>query len=623
MLRIFDRNELPLSDEEIADRRYKRNRLTIILVIIVVLLIAGYFSARPAKNAVRGWQARRHAQKAFDFMEQQKWSEARSEAVAAYQLRSSEPQAIRAVARLLTRAGQADAVGFWKQLKSVAPLTTTDLRDEAAIAIRARESDAAEDAINQLLKQPDSKPSDTLLSAQLAAQKQDLEGATAFIHKVLGNSAATDRDRLQATVLLSAILRSKDAKDQTEVLQNLAKLGRGSNDVSLEALVSLGQAFIGFQGDWPNPDGMSGEDLSQALEKHPLAKAQHKLLAVDVRIRMNPDQREEAIHTVTAQLKDGDTAALVALAGWLYTHGEYQLELDTIPRDRAIQSSELFLQHVNAMAALDRWDEIRRLIESEQFPLDPVMAHMYLARCFMQQGQTAGAENNWRRALQAAAGAADKLMILGDYAEKNNAMDVAGSAYEAAVAAAPKNRVAQQGRLRVAYTTRETKRIHDILTELLKIWPKDLAIQNDEAYARLLLPPSASADASSGEDSPGKVATSSDASPVRTSEGSSAELKAIEKLAEELVKREPASLPHRTLLALARFKQGRTYDALAVFRGINVPRSALTTSTLAVHVAVLGATNEKEAARQEAALVPREKLLPEEQALVDEALKEN
>ncbi|HJT79549.1 MAG TPA: hypothetical protein VJ719_00005 [Chthoniobacterales bacterium] len=602
MLRIFNRDELPLSEEEIADRRYKRRRLMIILGVVLVLLIAGYFSARPAINVVRGWQARRHAQKAFDFMEQQKWTEARTEAVAAYQLRATEPQSIRAVARLLSRAGQADAIGFWKELKSRVPLTTTDLRDEATIAIKAKEIGVAEEAINQLLKLPDSKPSDVLLSAQLALQKQDLDGATNLIHQVLENGAATDRDRLQATLLLSAVLRTKDAKDQTEVLENLAKLGRGSNDVALEALVALGQAFMNFQGSWPNPGGMSIDELIQALDHHPLAKAQHKLLAVDLRIRLNPEQRSEVIGNVIAELKGGDTSALVALGGWLNSHGEHQLELDTISRERAMQSRELFFQHVDALGALDRWDEIRRLIESEQFPLDPVVAHMYLARCFAQQGQTAGAENNWSRALQAAAGDPAKLMTLGDYAEKNSALEVAASAYEAAVAASPKLRVAQQGRLRVAYAMRDTRRIQAILTELLKIWPNDLAVQNDEAYARLLLIPD----------------LSSDADPART-----AQLREIEQLADELVKREPASLPHRTLLALARLKQGRAYDALAVYRGINVPKSALTTSTLSVHVAVLAATNEKEAARQEAVMLSKDKLLPEEHALVEEALKEN
>jgi tetratricopeptide (TPR) repeat protein len=602
MLRIFQRDELPLSDEELADRRYKRRRLTGVILALLILLLAGIFSFRPLVNAVRGWQARRHANKAFQFIEQQKWSEARTEAVAGYQLRSTEPQAIRAVARLLSRAGQPDAIGFWKELKARSPLTQTDLRDEAGVALKAKELQIAEEAIGQLTKEPNSAPVDMLLAAELAIQKQDFNGALPRLHNVLDSATATDRDRLQATLVLSNVLHAKDIKDQTEVFGRLVQLGRGTNDVALDALTALGQAFLGFNGTWPNPGGMSAEELIKRIEDHPLAKAQHKLLTVDLRIHRQPDQREKIIGDAVGQFKEGDTTSLIALAGWLNSHGEHQLELDTIPRDRAMQSPDLFFQHVDALGALGRWDEIRRLIESEQFPLDPVKEHMYLARCFAQQGQTAGAENNWRRALEAAAGDAGKLVTLADYAEKNGAVEVAGAAYDAAVAASPKLRVAQQGRLRAAYAMRDTGKIHKVLVELLKQWPNDNAVQNDEAYMRLLL---------AANPAPDNHQPISD----------NAELSAIERLAEKLVQREPASLPHRTLLALARLKQNRPYDALAVYRGINVPRNALTTSSVSVHVAALAATNDKEAAQKEAARLPTEKLLPEEQALVEQAIR--
>ena len=115
-----------------------------------------------------------------------------------------------------------------------------------------------------------------------------------------------------------------------------------------------------------------------------------------------------------------------------------------------------------------------------------------------------------------------------------------------------------------------------------------LAIQNDEAYTRLLLLPNDSS--------------------------ISDELIAIEHLAEELVRREPASLPHRTLLALVRLKQHRPVAALQVYDGINVAPNALTPSALAVHAAVLNANGQNDAAHEEISHVAVDKLLPEEQA---------
>jgi len=94
------------------------------------------------------------------------------------------------------------------------------------------------------------------------------------------------------------------------------------------------------------------------------------------------------------------------------------------------------------------------------------------------------------------------------------------------------------------------------------------------------------------------------------------ELDAIVKLAEKLVRDEPASLPHRTLLALALLKQNRAQDALAVYANLKVPSNALSASAVAVHASVLAATGRKDEARAEIAKVPSNRLLPEEAMMV-------
>src|SRR5207302_4978895 len=112
---------------------------------------------------------------------------------------------------------------------------------------------------------------------------------------------------------------------------------------------------------------------------------------------------------------------------------------------------------------------------------------MYLARCNAQLGEKTSAENNWKRALEVAGGDPGKLITLADYAEKNGIVDVAESAFNAAAVEAPKLRVAQQGRLRIAQRSGDTKKIHGVLADMLRAWPNDAAVENDEGYTRLLL----------------------------------------------------------------------------------------------------------------------------------------
>ena len=136
-----------------------------------------------------------------------------------------------------------------------------------------------------------------------------------------------------------------------------------------------------------------------------------------------------------------------------------------IPLAKALQARDLFLQHLDALGALGRWIDIKNLLADERFPLDAVVQRMYLARCNAQLGEKTAAENNWKRALEAAGGDPGKLMTLAEYAEKNGILDVADSAYNAAVSEAPKLRAAHQGRLRLAQASGDKQKF-------MASWPK-------------------------------------------------------------------------------------------------------------------------------------------------------
>ena len=580
-----------LTTEELRLRAHKRRRLLFLFVIALALGLAIFFAARPTRNAIKGWQARRHATKAFALIDAGDWNEARKEAIAAYQLRPSEPEALRAVARFLSRTRQQQAFEFWDQLAQLQPLTRDDLGDEAAVALGNGELERAAAAIEHLLgnEGKDAAPHDWLLAAQLRLQQGAADKALDSLGTIFTNPGATSREQFQATLLELQAARTgnteSDSRHQSDAWERLSKLAQSDDAVGLDSLVLLAQRRLATP-DQPSP--IASEELVKRLESHPLAKAPQKLLAVDLKIQADPEEKEALVRQAIDQWKNSDASQLAVLATWLNGKGEFQRQLDEIPEDKALGSRDLFLQRMDALGALDRWDEIDRLLDSERFPLDPVMQHMYLARANAQLGQEAASKNNWQRALEAAAGDAGKLMTLGEYAEKNGATEIAESAYTKATAAAPKLRPAWQGKLRTTYATRDTRRIHDILADMLNLWPNDTAIQNDEAYTRLLLLPN---DSSNND-----------------------ELITIEHLAEELVRREPASLPHRTLLALVRLKQHRPVAALQVYDGINVAPNALTPSALAVHAAVLNGNDQREAAQQEIRQAPLDRLLPEEQS---------
>ncbi|HEY1582678.1 MAG TPA: hypothetical protein VGF73_06240 [Chthoniobacterales bacterium] len=667
-----------LTAEELRLRRVKRRRLLTGAVVFVLLLVLALVLGRPASHAIKRWQARRHAHEAFAFIAQEKWNEAQKEATAAWQLAPNEPEAIRAVARFLSRVRQPQALEFWDRLAAQSTLNHDDLRDEAALALALGETGRAGKAIDRLTanRGREATPADWLLKAQLEAQRGAPNEGVADLKRVLTNPRASSREQLEAAVLELRLSATTSA--QAEAWKRLEQISRGKDAAGLDALVLLAQRELGrkvetlksavtaaeqrpdfqnLKSDRDRSNGGNGPGrtinnqepitatalvtppitdnkeritasaaaLAAALDTHPLAKTAQRLLAIDLRIHASPDDKEKLTESAIERWKNAGNDSLVALATWLNGKGDYQRELDAIPLQRSLQARELFLQHVDALGALGRWEEIRRLLEGEQFPLDPTIEAMYLARCYAQLGQQVAAENNWQRALEATGGDAQKLMTLADYAEKNGATKVAEQACDAALGSAPKLRSAWQGKLRIAQAERDPKKIHQVLAGMLKIWPNDIAIQNDEAYLRVLLLPEqkaavtrkaagGEAGLSNAEQRPGlqRLRSDSSASPMTNNQ----ELTTVEQIAKRLVQRDPTSLPHRTLLALVYLKENRPATALAVYEDLNVPASALTPSALAVHAAVLEANGNIEDASKEASQIPRSALLPEEAALL-------
>src|SRR5438445_3938794 len=188
-----------LTAEELRLKRQRRRRIISIVLTLVIVLVLAVVVARPTRDAIKGWQSRRHAEKVFLFIDKQDWSSAREEAIAAYQLRPTEPEALRAIARLLSRTRQTQALQFWDQLAKIGPLTREDLRDDAAIALFAGDTSRAGNAIKQLTAH-DGKSSDLLLRAQLNIQAGAADLAWEDCEKILKDSRANRREQFQAAL---------------------------------------------------------------------------------------------------------------------------------------------------------------------------------------------------------------------------------------------------------------------------------------------------------------------------------------------------------------------------------------------------------------------------------------
>jgi hypothetical protein len=597
---VANKNDLDLTPPE--EIRARRIRLFVFVGVVATcaLGVALYFAAPPIGGAIKAWQSRRLAHQAFALIEQKKWSEANAKARDAYLLRPTEPQAWRAIARLASRRGQGTAVlEWWKKVDEEHRLTIEDRRDYAASALAAGELVVAAPQVDLLLSQKGGPaPLDLLLAAQLAARRQNGVLALDYTERATTDPRAKPNELLAGAVLVLSMTKP-NSPPYSKAWESIVKLARDpANPASLDALVFLAReqsrAPSRFPGEEtpfsrdvraaPQPETMEPLEVADALEKHPDARPSHQLLALGLRAQHDPALASQYVADAVDRFRSGDDETIAALAAWLNSVARADKTLEVLPLDRALRGRDLFLQHVNALAALERWNEVKEILNSERFPLEPVFQHMYLAVARTRLGETTAATGEWQRALEAA-NTPEKLLAFADYAEQNHVNEVADRAYSQATRVAPKNRAAYAGRLRVALASDHTTEAQTIAGEIVKIWPDDAAVRNQDDYLRLLLGAS----------------------------GSAAE--AAERQAQILVAQEPWNWSARATLGLARLRLGRNADALAVFRKVRVTGTE-PPGVLAVRTAILAVNGYEEGARRDAHNLGAEHLLPEERALI-------
>jgi tetratricopeptide (TPR) repeat protein len=558
---------------QLEKQRQRRRRVVAVAACIFVVLAVAMFQIKPVLLEVSKWRSRRYAAKAEVDMSAENWQGAQVKAQIAYQLRPDEPAAIRAVARLQSLSGNAAGANqFWDLLKKANALTTADRRMRAEDLLRAGSQPEARQEVESLLGEAPNDPSNLRLAAKWAASEKNYDQAMDFASRAQRMDPGND----QGTLLLGLLqCESPRVGARQTGIQTLLKLADDRGKQGLEALV-----FLATRKDLPPANAPT---VVARLREHPLAAENHRLLALDLDLLVRPAEREAVLDAAMQHYQAADAAAQRAFGVWLNGHREFERTLNLIPVTEAMKRKDFLLVTLDAMAAQKRWTEIEEVLQGRQVPLDEVYTELFLARSAMELGRTTGADLHWRRAHIAAAASVEQMWFLGTYAEKIGQTDHAELAFRSLTNNAATARPAYEGLLRLAEKRRDTGGVRDILGEMIKRWPQDTSVRNDYTYFTLLR---------------------------------NLDLEESLKTARELVAQAPASLAHRTTLALANLRLNDATGAISVYRGTNVPWDRAPASHRAIYAAVLGLNGNISEARAQASAIPIDSLRPEERALI-------
>ncbi len=581
--------EALLSPEDVAERRQRRRRL-VLLSASVALATGGWFGAKPAVHTLKAWQARRTAAEAEKLTAEHQWYAAKNKVQDALQLWRQEPAALRAAAVFLAATGNAgEAAVFWKQVEAARPLTPDEHRDDARALIGCGNFDAAETHLRKAWPaQQAGTPMDWDIGMQLARRHNNVPEMADLARRLLGSKESSVGQRLDGARSLLAL---SDLGARSEAWSEINRLAQGqSTPESLDALLLLARRAGVAVSTGSDPAGESAgslpslAELVPQIESHPLAKTPHQLLALDYRIEENPNDREKWIQVAMDRFAaSNDDAVVVDLGWWLYGKKEFTCVLDVVPPERASNDHALLSLRLDALASLERWTEIREVIQSQKLSLDAMSQQIYLARCADKLGEPQVRDSRWQAALDEAAASPEKLMQLDRFAEMFGASAIAEKALRTAIQLAPELHQAYAALAQLLEAQGETEELRGVLASALKVWPQDPAVRNDAAYFDALL----------NENVPAALET-----------------------ARQLVRSEPLSLPHRITLALAQLRSGNALAALDACGNVHAIQEAMQPRQKAVYVAVLWALNYNHEAQAVLQTIALAQLLPEERALV-------
>jgi hypothetical protein len=568
------------------------------LAVVALLVIAFPTVAQKCK----AFQARRLARQAMVLIDNKEWALADRKVRDAMSIRPSEPEVCLAVARLLSRGGTgqaASAIDWWRNIGPTITLTPADHRDYAAMALAISDLETATREVGLLMSKPAPLPQDLLLAGQLALARGLTDSGLRYGEKALSDSRATSQDAVSAAALVFQT-DSLDSPGRAEACARLASVARDPSDpAALDALALLAKQPLTSNPpasifSTPLVNLCSGaitfDEIAGLLENHQKARGRDRILACDIRVRIDPSRADELVAKAVTSFGNADDDTLIALGAWLHSLHRFDEELKVVTADRANNRRELMIERVSALTSLNRVAEAEELLLGESSVIDETSQHMYLAVVkSRRQGEAIGSSNEWERALDSA-GTTQALLTLADYAERNGALGIADAAYDRVVTKQSNLRSAYVAHLRLAEAMDQTEKARTIALKITQLWPNDVTSRMHEAYLSLLLG------------------------------ASEEETKTAEDDARAVLRANPWNVGARMVLALAQLKQGRNADALDAVSESRTNRLPNSNRPMAVRAAALNANGWKDKAAEEAQKLAAVKLLPEERALISPLL---
>ncbi len=556
--------------------RKRRGRWWILLIAsVLAVIVAGTIAYRWFK----GQRAERFAAAGEALVAADKWNDAAVQYRVALQLDPSNYHGLSGAARLASKAERPEALELWQKVLALPQCTIRDREDYAELLIKTNRLNLAEKVIDPLLKDnPDTKA--LQLAARYSRKIGDNVKASEYLRVASKRTPDDDAPRFQ---LAEVLAQSTDAADQAEARKILWELAARPIVYKKAAVEALAAA--------PELTTDERKRLLQELTALTPKTAKDDLLAADMRIQLQPDEAARVYREEVERWRNGQSQELLDLARWLNAHQQPELVLSTFPIERTLEENQLLLARLDALATLQRWNDIDGVLNRTDVTLDPSVIESFRARTALERNANLDAEVHWNHAISLAASDPYKLRFVANFAEQSRATAAALKAYEQLARFPEHADFAYRGTQRVSQRSGDTAVQRTAMSKISARAPEDPNAADQLAYLNLLL----------GEDVDQNFA-----------------------VAKKLAEQYPSRLSYRVTTALGYVRQHDPASAMAQVKGpVSIDWKRTLPAWRAVYAAALLASDRNDEARDIIATIPRDRLNPQERELIESPRRSN
>jgi hypothetical protein len=521
------------------------------------------------------YQARVLCKKAHAALDQSDYQSAWIYGQKAYSLNSNSPGPNRVLGRLYAKIDPEQALYYWKRAVNISKAKEdrkilielaldSKLLLTAFEELQALEADIPLDGDYFFLKgrylYAQSRFDEALASTQEALRQDPKNISFVLLYAVLNLEANTHETIGSALKVLFETVDEGGSK----ALQALRLLAANGDSLDEDQLQKVAAGLA-------HQEGNTLED--RFLSLHLL----HKYGLMDQETTFKQAQG-------LVNLKKMDEA-LVFLR-FLNQEGWYDLTLDHLSLEESLNSKDVFLVYIDALAARNEWRKLENIFRSKanRLPIENYLRWMFEARIYKERGNEKRSQLAWDKALVEAKDQRSKLWQLAEYALLMQDADKIKLSFSRLLR---ENPLSLPTYIRLLEWERErghTPKVLKLLQRMQQNFPDNLSVQNDLRYLELLM---------------------------------NQNLLENEAKAKLFAEQYPSVFAYRMTLALAFLKNEKEKDALSLILDLGINWKAVPTSYRALAASILAANGYALDAERMIEGLSLDGLLPEEKLLLE------